>query len=318
VNIRDAIVRWITPDERGIYLGPPVRPSSRANRECLAQHLARALGDIDVESLDAQHVWALQQDCLARGLAVATTNAVSHGVLRAMLRDLQISADVRVRIGAAKQVRKTRTERVLHFDADQRDAAIAALEGSWGQPIGAFGFFTGCRIGEIAGLQWGDIHEERRIVRIDRQRVGSAVYDCKTAASHRVLRYGERLAAVLAALERGAPGDFVFRGRHGRPFDVHTFRAQVWYPRLAAAGLPKLAVHGMRHSWATIALTAGMPLAQVAAHLGDSERIVRDTYAHVTATFDPDVALGGGAGTRPTRTTIRGDRDGRPLLRVVR
>lgn len=311
MKVREAIVIWRTPSPLGIFPGPPVRRSSRRNRECLAQHLVAAIGDVELAQLDAQHVWAVQTYCLDRRLSVSTTNAVTHSVLRALLRDLRVPAEVRLRIAEARRLRPSKVERARHFDHEQRDRAIVAFEGTWAHAIVAFGFLTGCRIGEIAGLQWDDVDLRRRVVRISRQRVGREIGECKTAGSHRVLRISERLAAILATITTREPDGFVFRGRHGGPFDVHTFRAQLWYPTLRRARLPRLPVHGMRHSWATIALTAGMPLAQVAAHLGDTEDVVRDTYSHVLPQFDPDLALGG---PPPVQEIVAG----RPRLRLVK
>ena len=53
---------------------------------------------------------------------------------------------------------------------------------------------------------------------------------------------------------------------------------------VASAGLPRLTLHGLRHSWATLALEAGVPLRVASEVLGHaSTTITADTYSHVTA-----------------------------------
>lgn len=55
----------------------------------------------------------------------------------------------------------------------------------------------------------------------------------------------------------------------------------------AAAGLPPLTPHGLRHSFATAALSARVPIEVVAAaRLGNIPRIVQEVYQHVIAADD--------------------------------
>jgi integrase len=57
------------------------------------------------------------------------------------------------------------------------------------------------------------------------------------------------------------------------------------------AELPALTVHGLRHSWATLALGSGAPLKVVSDMLGHSSvAITGDVYSHVTETMAADAA----------------------------
>ena len=47
------------------------------------------------------------------------------------------------------------------------------------------------------------------------------------------------------------------------------------------AGLPRLTPHGLRHSFATTALRARVPVEVVAARLGNTPRVVQEVYSHV-------------------------------------
>ena len=48
------------------------------------------------------------------------------------------------------------------------------------------------------------------------------------------------------------------------------------------AGLPRIVLHGLRHSWATHALAAGVDLLVVSRHLGHSSlSLTADTYTRV-------------------------------------
>jgi len=153
-------------------------------------------------------------------------------------------------------------------------------------------------------------------VSIRRGRIGKVITDCKTEHSQRLISVPDDLVEVLAQIPRTVEGnEWVFKGRHGKlPVDVHTFRRSVWIPKLAEAELPPLVIHGARHTWATVALSSGIPLAQVAAHLGDTMKVVERTYAHVLPRFDINAAVG--RTPRPPRV-IRAI-DERPRLRLVK
>jgi integrase len=71
----------------------------------------------------------------------------------------------------------------------------------------------------------------------------------------------------------------------GRP--IHPQRLSDWFTRFRkAAGIPTGSLHILRHTAATLALTATppVPLHVVAGRLGDDPKTVLDTYAHVLST----------------------------------
>jgi integrase len=89
----------------------------------------------------------------------------------------------------------------------------------------------------------------------------------------------------------------VFGFPDGRPFNPDRFsrefdRRQSAYNRdHPEAPLPRLTLHGLRHTWATIALEAGIPVKIVSERLGHaSTTITNDVYAHVTPTMGADAA----------------------------
>jgi integrase len=57
-----------------------------------------------------------------------------------------------------------------------------------------------------------------------------------------------------------------------------------------AAGLPRLTPHGLRHSFATAALKARVPVEGVAARLGNTARVVQEVYQHVIPADDAAAA----------------------------
>ena len=52
--------------------------------------------------------------------------------------------------------------------------------------------------------------------------------------------------------------------------------------RIKRYGLPRIRLHDVRHTWATLALSAGVDVKIVAERLGNSPQVVWATYQHVT------------------------------------
>jgi len=79
--------------------------------------------------------------------------------------------------------------------------------------------------------------------------------------------------------------DLVFADPLGSP--VHPQRLTEWFAEhRTAAGLTSGSLHVLRHTAATLALTAGVPVHIVAARLGDDPKTVLSTYAHLLPQSD--------------------------------
>jgi integrase len=149
---------------------------------------------------------------------------------------------------------------------------------------------TGLRRGEA--LQWGDVDLERGEVRVWRAwaKVGSkgAFTPLKTPTAKRVVPLPLGLLRRLKArkeelLERLNPEEV--DGLHlvggVKPVDPDAFNH--YLRRLAErAGLGRVRVHDLRHTWATLALSRGIPLEVVSERLGHaSPTITLNVYRHL-------------------------------------
>ena len=115
-----------------------------------------------------------------------------------------------------------------------------------------------------------------------------AIDDSTVAAlkTHKAMRAGERLLAGTAHREH----DLVFAQPDGRPYHpqrvTRTFQA-----RAKQAGLRVIRLHDLRHTWATLALEAGIPAKVVQDRLGHSTvAITLNIYSHVTPQLQSDAA----------------------------
>jgi integrase len=151
---------------------------------------------------------------------------------------------------------------------------------------------TGLRRGEALALQWGDVDLERGEVRVWRAwaKVGSkgAFTPLKTPTAKRVVPLPLGLLRRLKArkeelLERLNPEEVDSLHLVGgvKPVDPDAFNH--YLRRLAEkAGLGRVRVHDLRHTWATLALSRGIPLEVVSERLGHaSPTITLNVYRHL-------------------------------------
>jgi integrase len=62
-------------------------------------------------------------------------------------------------------------------------------------------------------------------------------------------------------------------------------RKATWRSRIATGIIPPINFHGLRHTWASLAVMNGMPLLVVAKNLGHSDtRMVEKHYGHLAPT----------------------------------
>ena len=132
----------------------------------------------------------------------------------------------------------------------------------------------GLRRGEALGARWENLDIPARTLAVVGQRLpGGAYAPPKTAASVRVIELPQQLMVVLMRLPRPIGGGWLC--------DVSATTLRLAHDRvLAAAQLPKVTLHGLRHSFATAAVQQGVPIKVLQAALGHAKyQLTADLYA---------------------------------------
>jgi integrase len=166
---------------------------------------------------------------------------------------------------------------------------------------------TGLRRGEALGMAWSQVDLDAGRMSVTRTLVdldGSAPVwsDPKTARGRRSIALDPGTVAVLRQVRRdqaqerllvGAgyvDHDLVFARPDGQPWHPERF-SRTFSEQVARHGLPPLSVHGLRHTWATLALQAGVHPKVVQERLGHSTiGITLDVYSHVMPSMETDAA----------------------------
>lgn len=314
--------RYVEPSELtlGEYLsrwldGRRVRPNTEAQyRQAVEIHVApRPIARVPLQKVTPEHLDGLYRElerrgrragncrtagvtcsdhgCLPErhgGLAPKSVRHV-HTVLRKALADAAERGHVPRNVAdlaeppSANQARsKVARDRV--WTGEQVRAFLGAAEQDLLYPLFFLIATTGLRRGEACSLDLGDLDLDAATVR-----VGAA----KSEAGERTIALDAGTVTVLrrwlarrqelraAAAEAWSGSSRLITDEIGRPVKPD----RVYRRLLAIAdglGLPRLDVHGLRHTYATLALRAGVPVHVVSARLGHADpAITLQVYAHV-------------------------------------
>ncbi len=187
--------------------------------------------------------------------------------------------------------------------------ALALLDGLRDTTLSApvhLTLLTGLRRGELLGLKWGDVDFERRslIVRRSLEQIGagvSAFNDTKTLRSRRPVPLSAQAVDLLTghrarqnAVRLQSPGynaaDMIFPdAATGLPWDPGRFSEA--FRRAVKQLKVQVTFHGLRHSYATIALRARVPMKIVSDILGHTTTATTaDLYTHVLEDMQHEAA----------------------------
>lgn len=172
-------------------------------------------------------------------------------------------------------------------------------------PVWRLAAMTGMRRGEVLGLRWSDIDLNAARLAV-RHAVVSVGYDVieSTPKSHHA-RVIDLDAQTVAALRRhrqrqdderaewGADyqdRNLVVTKENGEPIHPHTF-SQSFERIIAKAGLRRIRLHDLRHTRASVALQAGVPVKVISERLGhESPAFTLKQYAHVIPGMQAEAA----------------------------
>ena len=169
-----------------------------------------------------------------------------------------------------KGLRRRKAGFEAHYLTDDEFAALGrALDGAeaeWPVAVAVvrFLFYTGARKSEALRLKWEHVHGDRAVLP-----------DSKTGP--RTIWLASPARAILAAQSRRTNCPWVFASPCGGPVSVD----KAWNAIRAAAGLPTLRIHDLRHSLAAVAVNGGEGLRVVAGLLGHADIKTTFGYAHL-------------------------------------
>jgi integrase len=262
-----------------------VRPAThRLYRTAMTRHIIPALSNVELGRLRPSDVEAMTAEMLDHGLAPSTA-ALTRRVLVVALSDAERDGLVVRNVARLARGPRQREAPPRSLTADEVRALRAAAEDDPLGPLVLLALSTGLRRGELLALRWEDIGPDS--LRVTGSMSGSAKggyerSEPKTRRSRRTVGLPSMAREALARQrELSAGSAWVFPSPlTGNPMHPDTARS-AWSDLAKQAGLSGVRLHDLRHTAATLALAAGVPVRDVADNLGHATpSITLNVYGH--------------------------------------
>ena len=140
-------------------------------------------------------------------------------------------------------------------------------------------YATGARVGELCGLNLGDIDYNRHTIRV----LGKGNKERTIPMGKPAFKALEKwLGEGRTVLTNAQSGVAVFLGSRGKRIDQRAVRSVVYEALSAIEGIEPMSPHGLRHSAATHLLEGGADLRTVQEILGHASLATTQIYTHVS------------------------------------
>ena len=287
---------------------PALRPSTYDSYLTnIRLHIVPALGHIRLQQLTVDHLDRFYASQLSDGNRRGARAGLSpktvrhlHTILHRALRDAVRKNLVVRNVADAADPPKLRrpSEGIRTWTASQLREFLDATSD---HPLGVVFLIaatTGMRRGEVLGLRWTDVDLDAARIAV-RQTVLAVRYQVivgspKTARGNRSIAIDqitvEALRRLRSAHEVDALDALVFGRPDGRPHHPD-YVSQTFERTVARLGLPRIRLHDLRHTHATLGLAAGIPTKVMSDRLGHATTaFTQDVYMHAIPPLEADAA----------------------------
>lgn len=274
----ETVGRWLTRWLAEMKVKPATR---RSRTSAVKNYLATDLGHLPVAELTPRQIelaannWPLEPASVRQTVSILST--ALRDAVRAGLRSDNPARD-------AKKPRSPK-KKIDLFTPDELKRIVAEAARRPNTRIFALLAVTGMRDGEAMALDVEDFDPKSRILSITKTL--GACRELGSPKSHNSIRDirvpdapPQALAAIRAAVAGRTTGS-LFVTSTGRRI-VYRVLYVAWAALLKRLSLRYRTPHQMRHSVASHMLAAGVPVADVAAYMGDVPSTIISVYTHPT------------------------------------
>lgn len=225
--------------------------------------------------------WCHEHDVIASDPACMLMTPKIPDTLPAVLNEEQAShlmdcAEEDAHDGVRAVSEKTQSDKhdTRHGDIYIKESAVRLRDAAMLELL----YATGIRVGELVGLDVGDVNFDNRTVKVTGK-----------GNKQRVVPFGAPAASALrqwidagrSCLAKKPAGEALFVGARGARIDQRVVR-DIVHAHARSAGVPDIGPHALRHSAATHMLDGGADLREVQEMLGHSSLKTTQRYTHVS------------------------------------
>jgi integrase len=339
-TVREYYGKWILQQR------PPLhrKAQERDYRQHFGRHILPRFGEVMLseETLTTRALIDFQNYLLhdvprrkkgLKGLAVKTVRNIIDSSFRAMVRDArEIDHIIAADPFEAIQWPDNETRRRDPFSKEDRDKIIEYFREKkpFYYPFVFAMFWTGMRPSEATALRVGDVDLKNATASVIKSRYLDDEKATKTKGSRRTVKLLPNVVAVLSRAKelRVSEDDYFFKNRKRRPINADNWREDYWYQALRAKDIRERNFYNTRHTFISLALTAGENIKAIAEQCGTSvqmiekhygrymssdfgQRLMADLKAETEIKTEMEAAGQKGEGTEVSETAVNSDVTGK-------
>ncbi len=278
---------------------------TRSQYEWAAGYMTELMGAVKLTNITPRHVQEFNTALRKKELSSRSRQVMGKALRNAMSMAVKRGYIPRNPADGVSIASGERETELNFWTADEARQFLAspAVQDDRLQPCWRFLLATGLRRGEVCALRWQDVDlpgkklTVRQAVKIDGYKV--EIGTPKTRAAIRTVGLDVETLRILAAWREVQRAEMAFVGRKASlvftEADGSMIHPQTLNGRFSSVAARSCAsaigLHGLRHTHATLALEAGVPLKVVSERLGHASiPVTADTYQHALEHLQHDAA----------------------------
>jgi integrase len=292
-TFKDAALKFCDTDREGVAASTTsgYREQTRSFFAKFPAAAGMLIADVTTDHIDA---WLIAiRDRGLRQNPINNYRTLLHVIFKHAERKKWVTANPVLNADTPTSIHKTVP--VPAFTEDELNRLADAIDPRYSLLV-LVGGYSGLRIGELIGLREADLIEHidgGLLLHVSEQFQDGEYTPLKTGKSKTVPVAAHVVPILRQHLINYPPSKNrdgnLFTTKNGLPLEYHNFVARVWQPAIAAAGVPALGTHSMRHHFADYCRDRGVPI-EVTADWGgwSSPRMLEEVYRSKNSEADID------------------------------
>ena len=289
--------QWLDYWYKDIILPQIEETTAYGYRGMIENYLKPQLGEIRLQKLTARDIqqyytWLMDEKKLSPNTVIKHHNLLTN-TLNAAERQEYITKNPMRAVSPPKK----RQREAKFYTPEQLGILLDRAVGTRLELPVFICAYLGLRRGELCGLRWSDVDLEHQTITIENTRTQAGKKEIekgtKTASSTRTLYLPDTLCDMLKAAKEHQQAcraeyknayddnDYVVVMEDGRPFRPN-YLSELFSKFLADNDLPKIVLHELRHTFASLSNQAGIPAYNIGKALGHSTpATTQKIYTHL-------------------------------------
>jgi integrase len=263
-------------------------PSLVKDSQMHRQYICPFIGRLKISEIESSHFQEMISMMMERELSKASINKVIQHCKAVFNHAFNNEVIARNPTKGLKQLRLD-TKEMEYLSKEELDQFLTYTsqryigEDRWVHVLYLTLFLTGCRLGEVLGLEWHRIQFDKDAILIGQIwcPISKKVIYTTKGKKDRVIPLNSLLKKELGALRNNTKSSFLFS--NGKtPIDPANFRKRNWEKDLKAAGVRRIRIHDARHTYASLFMMSDRSLYELKKVLGHSSVTTTERYAHLS------------------------------------